>query len=99
MIHKKASTLSNHSHPHLFSVPDNHKKNIQYQIMNQNYNSSTSEQYSLHVSNEHTEMSLPPNALSSANNFEVNLSPALDLNQLSFLQSTDVEVRIRKTPV
>ena len=62
--------------------------------MNQNYNSSTSEQYSLHVSNEHTEMSLPPNALSSANNFEVNLSPALDLNQLSFLQSTDVEVRI-----
>ena len=60
--------------------------------MNQNFNSNTSEQYSLHASNEQVETNLPPNALSSASNFEVNLSPALDLNQLSYLQSTDVEV-------
>ena len=60
--------------------------------MNRNFSASTSENYSLHISNEMTEMSLRPDALSSANNFEVHLSPALDLNQLSFLQSTDVEV-------
>ena len=59
-----------------------------------NYNSSTSQAYSLHISNESTEMSLPPDALSSANNFDVNLSPPLDLNQLSFLKSTDVEVNM-----
>ena len=64
--------------------------------MNQNFNSNTSEQYSLHVSNDHIEMNLPPNALSSASNFEVNLSPALDLNQLSYLQSTDVEVSYQR---
>ena len=64
--------------------------------MNSNFNSNTSEAYSLHVSNDHIEMNLPPNALSSASNFEVNLSPALDLNQLSYLQSTDVEVSYRR---
>lgn len=60
--------------------------------MNRNYSATTSSQYSLHITNEMTEMSLPPDALSSASDFEINLSPALDLNQLSFLQSTDVEV-------
>ena len=60
--------------------------------MNHNFSSNTSEQYSLHISNENIEMNLPPTALSSASNFEVNLSPSLDLNQLSYLQSTDVEV-------
>ena len=61
--------------------------------MNLNYNANTSEQYSLHISNDHIEMNLSPNGLSSASNFEVNLTPTLDLNQLSYLQSTDVEVR------
>ena len=60
--------------------------------MNQNFNSNTSEQYSLHISNDHIEVNLPPNALSCASDFEVDLSPTLDLNQLSYLQSTDVEV-------
>ena len=60
--------------------------------MNQNFNSNTSEQYSLHVSNDQIELNLPPNELSCASNFEVNLTPTLDLNQLSYLQSTDVEV-------
>ena len=64
--------------------------------MLKNYNASASETWSLNVSNEMTEMTLPSDALSSANNFEVNLSPALDLNQLSFLQSTDVEVKRKK---
>lgn len=58
-----------------------------------NFNANSSECYTLHVSNEKTEMSLPPEHISSGSNFEVDLNPPLDLAQLSFLQSPDVEVR------
>ena len=60
-----------------------------------NFNANSSECYTLHVSNEHTEMSLEPEQISTASNFEVELNPPLDLGQLSFLQSPDIEVRIQ----
>ena len=57
-----------------------------------NFNANSSECYTLHVSNEKTEMSLSPEQISSASDFEIELNPPLDLAQLSFLQSPDVEV-------
>ena len=62
-----------------------------------NYNANSSECYTLHVSNEKTEMGLESNQISSASNFEAELNPPLDLGQLSFLQSPDNEVCINYT--
>ena len=58
-----------------------------------NYNSSSAERYTLQISNEGVETLLQEHDLSSANNFEVSLTPSLDLHQLSYLQSLDVEVK------
>ena len=58
-----------------------------------NYNSSSAERYTLQISNESVEALLQEHDLSSANNFEVSLTPSLDLHQLSYLQSLDVEVK------
>merc|ERR1712228_88854 len=58
-----------------------------------NFNSTSGGQYTLQISNEALETSLPENDLSTANNFEVSLTPSLDLHQLSYLQSLDCECR------
>ena len=59
-----------------------------------NYNSTTAGKYTLQISNEAIETRLAEDEVSSASNFEVTLSPSLDLNQLSYMQSLDVEVKI-----
>lgn len=67
--------------------------------ISKNYNSTTSGKYTLHVSNESTEMSLDYKQLSSANNFKVVLNPSLDLNQLSYLQSLDCEMALENLQI
>ena len=64
-----------------------------------NFNSNSAARYTLQVSNETTEMSLPEDHASSAGNFEVTLTPSLDLNQLSYMRSLELEVKVENLEI
>ena len=64
-----------------------------------NYNSTSSNQYTLQITNEPIETNLPPDELSSAKDFTITLNPTLNLNQLSYMQSLDWEVALENLQI
>ena len=60
----------------------------------QNFNTSTSDRYTLHLNNAITERNLDDAHQSSAHNFEALIEPPLDLGNLIYLRAKEAEVRL-----
>ena len=59
-----------------------------------NYNSSSSDRYTLHISNTSTEQQLMDSHQSSANSFTALIQPPLDLNNLMYLRAHDTDLKL-----
>ena len=59
-----------------------------------NFNSSTSDRFTLLLNNSAVEHGLADSQQSSAHNFEALLEPPLDLANLIYLKSKEAEVRL-----
>ena len=59
-----------------------------------NFNTSTSDRFTLHLNNSVTEQNLDDSHQSSAHNFEALVEPPLDLGNLIYLKSNEAEMRL-----
>ena len=59
-----------------------------------NYNSASSEKYTLHISNSSTENQLADEHQSSANSFTAMIEPPLDLNNLTYLKAKETDLKM-----
>ena len=60
----------------------------------QNFNSASSDKYTLHISNASTENQLSDSHQSSANAFTALIQPPLDLNNLMYLRARDTDLKL-----
>ena len=65
----------------------------------QNFNTSTSDRYTLHLNNTATEHTLDDNHQSSAPHFTALIEPPLDLGNLIYLKSKEAEVRLENLQI
>ena len=60
----------------------------------QNFNSASSDKYTLHISNAATENQLSDEHQSSANEFTALIQPPLDLNNLMYLRARETDLKL-----